>query len=211
MPFAHSGPDWVEITHDRATHVIHGKGVRPVLVVAGFVELWLPEPDDLTVHVGWAEAQSAAELAAVGAAEIVENGAVPESLRTWYRIADIDGAPHRVLRDDITAEEVQQARGLALAAIKAEAGRRILVAYPAWKQANLTKRAVELIDIRQDRALTAEEDAERTALRAASAWVDAVRTASGAVEAAIPSTAEGVAGFDVQGHAGWPPEPAPAV
>ena len=72
-----------------------------------------------------------------------------------------------------------------IAAVKAEAQARILAIIPAWKQANLTARAVELTAIRQDRAWTKEEQDEWNAGQAIWDHVKAIRAASDAIEASV--------------------------
>jgi len=70
--------------------------------------------------------------------------------------------------------------------VKAEARRRILAAYPEWKQANMTARGVELMRIRMTRAWTADEQSEADALQAAWDWIKGIRTKSDALEAMRP-------------------------
>lgn len=74
------------------------------------------------------------------------------------------------------------------AAVKFEAGRRILEKYPQWRQVNMLARSVELT--RKGVALTAEEQAEAASLEAAWAWIKSVRTASDAIEALSPIPAD---------------------
>lgn len=77
-----------------------------------------------------------------------------------------------------------------LAAVKLEARNRILARYPEWKQANMTARGVELVNLRAGRAWTVEEQAEADALQAAWDWVKAVRSASDVIEAMTPIPAD---------------------
>lgn len=67
-------------------------------------------------------------------------------------------------------------------AIKLAARIHILAVFPEWKQANMIARAVDLVD-RGD-ARSASEDTELSALRAAWAWVETVRTESNIAEVA---------------------------
>lgn len=67
--------------------------------------------------------------------------------------------------------------------IKAAARAVILARYPAWKQANMTARAVELVEIGPLNR-SPSQDAELESLRAAWAWVKSVRAKSDAAEAA---------------------------
>ena len=83
--------------------------------------------------------------------------------------------------------------------VKDEASRRILARYPAWKQANMTARAVELLDIRLDNGQwTAGQQAEVDKIKAAWAWVQSVRSASDSLElqATIPT--------DINDQKHWP-------
>ena len=82
--------------------------------------------------------------------------------------------------------------------VKTEAGRRILERYPEWRQANMTARAVQLVDIKLERELTAEEVAEEAALKASWAWISTVRLTSDAIEQMDPIPQ----GFDADGR--WP-------
>jgi hypothetical protein len=74
-----------------------------------------------------------------------------------------------------------------LNAIKAAAGAVILDRLPAWRQANLTARALELSDAKHTRELTESELGEQSAIAAAWAWVRAVRAHSDALESLAAS------------------------
>tara|TARA_R110000744_G_scaffold258077_2_gene373432 strand:+ start:1037 stop:1471 length:435 start_codon:yes stop_codon:yes gene_type:complete len=70
-----------------------------------------------------------------------------------------------------------------VAAVKAEASRRILALIPAHKQVNYLARGSELLEIiASGGALTAEEEADRQAARAAWAGVSEIRAASNVIE-----------------------------
>lgn len=70
-----------------------------------------------------------------------------------------------------------------VAAVKAEASRRILAILPAHKQANTLARSSELLEvIASGGTLTAEEEADRLAAKAAWAEVSAIRAASNVIE-----------------------------
>lgn len=76
--------------------------------------------------------------------------------------------------------------------IKDEAARRIYALFPGLtkdqadaKKENVIARGVELSDIRHDRLLTAEEEAERQAIQTLWAQVKAIRAASNAAEAEV--------------------------
>lgn len=71
-------------------------------------------------------------------------------------------------------------------AVKAEARRRILAAYPEWQQANMTARGVELLQIQVARGLSDRERAEVAALQEAWDWIKAVRVTSDTIEALDP-------------------------
>lgn len=172
-------------------------------------------PGDTPVPLGgidmtqsWLAGLTAGDLQVFDLARAEVSGVAPVAgLGDAPTLADVEGAPVWMW----SPAGLANFRAHRVAEIKAEAGRRILAAYPLWKQSNLNKRASELNDIRFDRALTEAEDAERLALRAAAAWVDAVRAASNALEAALPSDAAGLAAFDAGVAAGWPADPAPQV
>lgn len=92
-----------------------------------------------------------------------------------------------------------------VAKIKLRARFHILARFPEWKQANMTARGVELINLRAlNGAWTAEEAAEAVALQADWDWIKAVRAYSDALEAQVPPAddPEALAAFDVS--AGWP-------
>ena len=84
--------------------------------------------------------------------------------------------------------------------IKAEARRRILTLFPEWKQGNARSRAIELLRIRiENGSWTASEQAEADSLQLAQNWIDAVRSASDALEKSLPS--------DYTNDKYWPVEP----
>jgi hypothetical protein len=85
--------------------------------------------------------------------------------------------------------------------IKLVARDHILAVFPAWKQANMTARSVELTRAGLAGNLTAGEQAEEAAILAAWDWVKSVRTYSDTMEAAYEA-AEDKQGFDYM--AGWP-------
>lgn len=71
--------------------------------------------------------------------------------------------------------------------IKKEANRRIVAAYPEWKQRNMTARAVELVNKKvSGAALTADEQAEEAAIQAVLNWIRAIRTRSDELEVSLP-------------------------
>ncbi|MBF0391295.1 MAG: hypothetical protein HQL38_01320 [Alphaproteobacteria bacterium] len=93
-------------------------------------------------------------------------------------------------------------RAALLAAVKAEAARRILATAPEWKQRNATARAVELIR-KGESAWTPDEVAESAAIDLLWSRVKAIRAASDHMEAGLVAAApEALGSFDI--GAGWP-------
>ncbi len=77
--------------------------------------------------------------------------------------------------------------GPSAADVKTEARRRILSAFPEWKQTNMIARGLELQDVwRRNGSWSAGEQAESDALAAAWAWIKLVRAASDGIEAINP-------------------------
>jgi len=75
-------------------------------------------------------------------------------------------------------------------AVKDEARRRILARFPEWKQTNMIARGVELTLAKLSGEWKANEQAEAAGLQAAWDWVNAVRSASDAIEAMSPIPAD---------------------
>lgn len=153
----------------------------------------------------WADTLDPADLAEREVALITHIDA-PAGVRVLGPdIGDDEGVPIRTWRTEpLSSDEIEGLRAARVGDVKAEAGRRILERFPTWKQANMNMRATELVDARVDRALSEDEEAERQALLAASAWIKEVRTASDAIEAALPADAEGLCAFDAAAADGWP-------
>ena len=84
----------------------------------------------------------------------------------------------------IDVRTLDQAKAERVAAIKEEAGRRIVSLLPEWKQRNLTARAAELL-YKAKSSWTAAEKAEWTAGQELWDQVKAIRAASDAAEAAV--------------------------
>jgi hypothetical protein len=84
-------------------------------------------------------------------------------------------------------EELAAREAAKLGAIKSAAGAVILARLPAWRQANLTARALELSDAKHTRELTESELGEQSAIASAWAWVRVVRAHSDAIEALAAS------------------------
>lgn len=92
--------------------------------------------------------------------------------------------------------------------VKLHARERILARYPDWRQANMTARSVELTEtLATGGVLTADEQAEVAAMKAAWAWIKSVRVKSGEHEAAINALVDlsdfsGILTYDWR--SGWP-------
>lgn len=138
------------------------------------------------VNEAWLLGQSEDELDDCGIelAEVVETAA-PVGVKVIVSgLEALDGVPTRAWVTEVYSEgEVEALRAAKVAAVKAEAERRILAVYPITAQIN---------------ALRASEPLD---------WIDDVRAASDAIEALIPADAEGIVGFEVAGHAAWPADP----
>lgn len=118
-------------------------------------------------------------------------------LRPFIEVAQPDHEPTleaATVAIEITPEQVTQVwtvqrRSLEVqhAAVKTECGRRIYTPFPQWKQANLTARATELVNLRVvNGALTPEETAEFALLQSIWDWIKSVRAASDVLEAMDP-------------------------
>lgn len=86
---------------------------------------------------------------------------------------------------------VADAAAAAVARVKSGCGQVIEARYPLWKQANLMARAIELLDIRRDRVLTATEAAERDMIEAARDWIARQRAESDRLEAVVAAIVGG--------------------
>lgn len=113
--------------------------------------------------------------------------------------ANIDWREFMAWRADGGTPEPQytlhEARAVRAAAIAAEAGARILAAYPDYAQRNMLARASELIEAQLGgNPLNPAQVAERAVLRAARAWINSMRGAVAAARAEIAAatTAEQV-------------------
>lgn len=95
--------------------------------------------------------------------------------------------------------DAQKVKKRLVSNVKTEAQRRIYAIVPAWKQANLTARAAELLRISLDAGgLTAQETAEIDAINAIWSKVKDIRSYSDTLEADI------LAGGTPDILAGWP-------
>lgn len=101
----------------------------------------------------------------------------------------LDGDQFRVAtaaeRKTIDAAETELARAAAVQQIKEQARADILDRFPEWRQANMTARAVELLERKTDQQLTDAERTEIDAIRAAWQWIKDRRAQSDAEEAAL--------------------------
>lgn len=97
---------------------------------------------------------------------------------------------------DKTEGEVAAMRAAKIAAVKEAASARILALYPSWRQTNMLARGFELTYRRFAGALTPDEEAEVAALQASWDDVKAIREASNALEASVPSDAIEIDAFD---------------
>ena len=135
-----------------------------------------------------------------------------DEARAWSSAAGAYVAPppaDRVTRiaTEIELSEVLRPHGLVLPApsaadVKAECRRRILTAFPEWKQSNMTARSQELDRIQSGfmrdpsgarmpaRDLTDAEMADERAIGAAWAWIKATRAKSDEIEAMDPIPAD---------------------
>jgi|GEM_PF-3782190 len=94
----------------------------------------------------------------------------------------------------------------AVTQIKIRAREIILDRFPDWKQANMTARAVELVDKKHTNALlSAEEEAEEAELYGAWGWIKAVRARSDDLEAAYAADKDvNLEAGAIDGAGGWP-------
>lgn len=104
----------------------------------------------------------------------------------WFKDEATEGqkAQAQFIIDNFSIEEYNQTEQINT--IKAKAGKVITAEIPNWKQANMTARAVELLDKKlAGGTLTTKEKAEETAMKAAWSWVKEVRTLSDDMETAL--------------------------
>ena len=123
---------------------------------------------------------SDAELAALGLYRPVAADAVPDGMvATELQVQVINGV--------VTEVNITQPIVINAGQVKAEAGRRIELLFPAWKQRNMNAAATALIMTRvAGGSWTAEEQAQADVLTAAWALVSSIRTASDVLEAMDP-------------------------
>lgn len=84
---------------------------------------------------------------------------------------------------DIAAILASKSENARVARIKTAARDAIVARYPEWKQANMTARALELVNQRVVSGLSAAEQTELDALIAVWTWIKSVREASDEAEA----------------------------
>jgi hypothetical protein len=90
----------------------------------------------------------------------------------------------------VGGEEVRVPEGtrrdeLLRAQIRADCRADILARFPDWKQANLTARAVELLEQQFTGTMTSEDQVDLDAIRAAWGWIKQRRVQSDEEEAAL--------------------------
>lgn len=122
--------------------------------------------------------------------------AVPGHKKAWFRpyvqerptsgpLMRLLG-PERVVEPDRVVDrwtDVRVSMPSQIAAVKAEARRRILGRFPEWKQANMTATGVDLTrNLVLNGKWTQDEAATASAIEAAWGWIKAVRAASDAIE-----------------------------
>ncbi len=135
------------------------------------------------IRAAWLVGQSAEDLAEAGieAADIVPAERPADARVVGSHIENVDGTPTEVLETEAySVEDVANMRAAAVGAVKREAERRIFERYPIARQLNAI-RANEPLD-----------------------WIDEVRSASDAIEAALPEDAAGLLAFNASAAAGWP-------
>lgn len=131
----------------------------------------------------------AATHCAPGIDEAAHAAAIAETMPAGATWAIVDAPPSPTLAEVAAS---------AVAAIKAEAGVRIMAAFPQFKQANMTARAVELI------AAGKVSGQEWAAIEAAWNWIKAVRIESNRIEAAIVAAPDVEAVEAARASAQWP-------
>ena len=119
---------------------------------------------------------------------MTNHGFVPDSdsidISRKLKKAIADGA---TVDPEFSTAELEAQR---IAAIKAEAQRRIYAIAPDWKQANATARGLELSDKKHSGTLTAAEQTEESEIRAMWDAIKAIRAASNDAEQAETAVAD---------------------
>ena len=94
-------------------------------------------------------------------------------------------APNGKVIDTTDSDRADQYRPQVVTRIKAEAERTILERYPLHTQTNSERRGMLLLEKMIAGDLTADETAEREAIRTAGEWIDGIREQSNAMELEI--------------------------
>ncbi|MBF0374737.1 MAG: hypothetical protein HQL39_15135, partial [Alphaproteobacteria bacterium] len=128
---------------------------------------------------GWLTLATDGERAAAGVVPVTR-GERPDY--RFYTAAEVRDGPS--ITYAATARPLAEVQAEEVARIKAAAGAIITGRYPLTAQLNAQARAVELVEIGAGN-WTAEQAAEAEGLRAMRAWINAVRAASNAGEAAV--------------------------
>lgn len=135
------------------------------------------EIGDVSYPPGWLRTQEGRD--AVGAVEIVE---APRPDERFFFVNEDPDNPGQWIA---TPRDLDEVKATKIAAIKAAAQDIIYQNVPAWKQANLIARGVELVNKRLVSGLTPEENAEAAALQAKLDSIKPIRTRSDQLEAAV--------------------------
>lgn len=117
---------------------------------------------------------------------VVDPENIPEDFAGWP-----EAGPH--VAPGWTWDGVMFARPVVVitpAEVKAEAARRILAMAPEWRQRNAAQRMIILALARQDRDLSAEEQAEVVSIGEMWVGIEVIRAASDAIEAMDPIPAD---------------------
>lgn len=185
--------------------------LRPVAELGAWIEI--PESGSLRAGgrhapASWFRRASDEVLAGLGLLrEAVVETARPAGVQVTGRgVADVNGKPTRTWATaPLTEAQVLQLRERTIAAVKAEAERRILAILPEVKQRNFLALGVEAVTLHGPDPAAWPEDLQATYADVMPKWdqIKAIRAASNAIEATIPEDAAALAAFDVAG-ADWP-------
>ncbi|WP_421849893.1 hypothetical protein [Oricola sp.] len=153
---------------------------------------WAGEPiNDIRHPRDIAEKWTDAELAAIGLARTADLDVVDQSTPGAAETTIVKGEPAwNASTNRFEVSRTRQDIAVTVDMVKDEARRRILALYPDWKQANMTARGVDLLNIESARALTSAESAEKTAIQAAWDAIKAIRAKSDEIEAMTPIPAD---------------------
>lgn len=154
----------------------------------------------------WVETASDEDRERHGVVVALETAAPAGVKILGSRIEAVDGVLTRVWQtESFAADELAALRAFRAAEVKAEAERRILAIMPEYEQRNMLALGQELVTTHgpAPAAWPAEDQALYAEVMAKWAQIKAIRAASDAIEADLPSDAAGLAAFDVAAAA-WP-------